>query len=170
MNYSVFNNNPDSLRTSIYGYDGTQFRAVLVSTGGELMLSPNTTIAVTAADLDIRALSGTTDSVLVYGQNFVEDSISTTVPSGTTYLLVKDISPYRQNSYFIRNNGSSSITVTLQVAPVNSDAYYVDNSSAQSVGASSNNITSVTIAMRYARLRVAASSSTAVVAYYNGRA
>ncbi|WP_419763406.1 DUF6385 domain-containing protein [Desulforamulus ruminis] len=35
---------------------------------------------------------------------------------------------YRENSYFIRNNGSSSITVTLQVAPADNNNYYVDNS------------------------------------------
>lgn len=170
MNYLVFNNNPDSLRTSIYGLDGTQLKAVAVDTDGNLVLSPLSTISVTATDLDIRSLSGTTDSILIYGQNFVEDSITTTVPSGTTYLLVKDISPYRQNSYFIRNNGTSSVTVTLQIAPVNSDSFYVDNSSAQTVTASSNNITSVTVAMRYARLRVVASTNTSVTAYYNGRA
>ncbi len=170
MNYLVFNNNPDSLRTSIYGMDGTQLKAVAVDTDGNLVLSPLSTISVTATDLDIRSLSGTTDSVLIYGQNFVEDSITTTVPAGTTYLLVKDISPYRQNSYFIRNNGTSSVTVTLQIAPVNSDSFYVDNSSAQTVTASSNNITSVTVAMRYARLRIVASTGTSVTAYYNGRA
>jgi hypothetical protein len=170
MNYFVFNNNPDSLRSSIYGSDGTQLRAVAVDSSGEIILSPNTVISVTATDLDIRNLTGATDSVLVYGQNFVEDTVTTTVPSGTTYLMVKDISPYRQNSYFIRNNGSSSVTVTLQIAPVNSDTYYVDNSSAQTVTASSNNITSVTMAMRFARLRVVATTSTSVTVYYNGRA
>lgn len=170
MNYLVFNNNPANLLTGIYGSDGTQFRAVTVDTGGNVILSPLSVISVTATDLNIRDLSGTQDSVLVYGQNFVEDTVSTTVPSGTTYLLVKDISPYRQNSYFIRNNGSVSITVTLQVAPVDGDSYYVDNSTAQTVSASSNNITSVSVAMKYARLKVVASTSTSVVAYYNARA
>ena len=85
-------------------------------------------------------------------------------------MLTKNISQYSQNSYFIRNNGSSSITVTLQVASVDTDMYYEDNSSAQNVSTSSNNITSTTVAMKYARLKVVASTDTNVVAYYNGRA
>jgi hypothetical protein len=170
MNYLVFNNSPDSLRTSIYGSDGAQLRAVAVNAGGELILSPNTVVSVTATDLDIRSLTGATDSVLVYGQYFVEDTITTTVPNGTTYLMTKDISAYRQNSYFIRNNGSSSVTVTLQIAPVDSTSYYVDHSTPQSVGGSSNNLTAVTVAMKYARLRVVATASTSVTVYYNGRA
>jgi len=188
-NYLVFNSDASKLKTMIYGIDGSAFKPIAVDSNGKFLFSPLSIITVTATDLDIRNLSsaqdsilvvatsldirnlsGTQDSVQISSLGFVEDTISTTVASGTTYLLTKDISQYSQNSYFIRNNGSSSITVTLQVAPIDTDIYYVDNSSAQNVAASSNNITSTTVAMKYARLKVVASTNVDVVAYYNGRA
>lgn len=188
-NYSIFNYNARQLKTTVYGFDGTELHPIAVDANGLFLFSPLSSITVTATnldirslssaqdsvlvianDLDIRNLSGTQDSVQVSNRGFVEDTLTTTVPSGTTYLLEKNISQYSQNSYFIRNNGTSSITVTLQVAPVDSDAYYVDDSSAQTVAASTNNITSTVIAMKFARLRVVASASTNVVVYYNARA
>ena len=188
-NYLVFNNDASDLKTLIYGVDGTDYKPIAVDSSGMFLFSPlsvitvaatnldirslssaRDSVVVTATDLDIRNLNGSQDSVQVSSQGFIEDTITTTVPSGTTYLLTKNIGQYRENSYFIRNNGSSSITVTLQVAPVDDNNYYVDHSSAQSVSGSSNNITSVTIPMKFARLRVVASTNTNVVAYYNGRA
>ena len=188
-NYLVFNSDASKLKTMIYGIDGSVFKPIAVDSNGMFLFSPLSIITVTATDLDIRNLSsdqdsmlvvatdldirnlsGTQDSVQISGQGFVEDTITTTVVSGITYLLTKNISQYSQNSFFIRNNGSSSITVTLQVAPVDTDIYYVDNSSAQNVLTSNNNITSTTVAMKYARLKVVASTNTNVVAYYNGRA
>lgn len=188
-NYLVFNYNASQLKTTIYGFDGIDLHPIAVDSDGLFLFSPLSSIIVTATnldirsrtsgrdsvlvianDLDIRNLNGSQDSVQISSRGFVEDTLSTTVSSGTTYLLVKDISQYSQNSYFIRNNGASSITVTLQVAPVNSDTYYVDDSSAQTVAASSNNITSTVTAMKFARLKVVASTSTSVVVYYNARA
>ncbi|KGK90939.1 hypothetical protein DP73_05660 [Desulfosporosinus sp. HMP52] len=188
-NYLVFNCDASKLKTMIYGVDGNQFRPIAVDSSGMFLFSPLSIVTVTATNLDIRSLSsdqdsvfvvasnldirnlsGTQDSVQVSSQGFVEDTITTTVASGTTYLLTKNISQYSQNSFFIRNNGSSTINVTLQVAPVDIETYYVDNSSTQSVSASSNNITSTTVAMKFARLKVVASTNTNVVAFYNGRA
>ena len=188
-NYLVFNNAANELKATVYGVSGSEFKPISVDSSGRFLFSPlssitvtatdldirnlnasQDSIAVTATDLDIRNLSGTQDSVQVSSNGFVEDTLSTSVATGTVYLLTKNISQYRENSYFIRNTGASSITVTLQVAPVDSDIYYVDNSTAQSVPASTNNITSVTLPMKFARLRVVASGNTSVVIYYNGRA
>lgn len=188
-NYLVFNCSANDLKTTVYGVYGSEFKPIAVDSSGRFLFSPVSSITVTASGLDIRSLnssrdsilvtanglnirnlSGTQDSVQVSNNGFVEDTLSTSVATGTVYLLTKNISQYRENSYFIRNTGASNITVTLQVAPVDSDIYYVDNSSAQSVPASTNNITSVTVPMKFARLKVVASGNTSVVIYYNGRA
>jgi hypothetical protein len=189
VNLLIFNTTAENLKATIYGVDANEPKPIAVDPNGLFLFSPlseitvaadaldirslssaRDSVVVTATDLDIRALNGTQDSVQLYNRGFVEETVSTTVPAGTNFLLTRDISGYRENSYFIRNNGSSTITVTLQVAPLDSSTYYVDNSTAQGVTAGSNNITSVTVAMKFARLRVVASTNTNVVAFYNGRA
>lgn len=189
MNYLIFNTSAKNLKATIYGMDDDEPKPIAVDADGLFLFSPLSEITVTADNLDIRSLSssrdsvvvtannldirdlsGTQDSVQLYNCNFVEDSLTTTVPSGTSFLLTKNISAYRENSYFIRNNGSSSVTVAIQVAPVDSAAYYVDNSTAQSVTAGSNYVVAASVAMKFARLRVVATASTNVEVYYNGRA
>ena len=100
----------------------------------------------------------------------VKDTISTTAPSGTNAYLVRDIGPYSQNSYFIRNNGASTITVSMQIAPSNDPNLYFTVAGPNAVTSSNNQVLSTTTAMRYARLLVQASANTAIVVYYNGRA
>ena len=189
MNYLVFNTNADTLQTTIYGMDTNELKPIAVDSNGMFLFSPlseitvtatnldirnltpsRDTVSVTAANLDIRDLSGTRDSVQKQSCGFVEQSITTTAPSGTNSFLVRDIGPYSSNSYFIRNTGSSTITVTMQIAPLDDDNYYFNVAGPTGVSAGGNLVLSTTTAMRYARLRVQASSNTGIVAYYNGRA
>ena len=188
-NYIVFNTAAESLKAAAFGWNGSKYTAIAVDTSGMLLLSPQNIVTVTATDFDIRSLSYNTDSVLVTALDldirnlsgtqdsvqmlncgFVEDNITITVPSGTTYLLTKNISEYRENSYFIRNTGAATVTVTLQLAPIDDTNYYVDNSTAQGVAASTNNLNAATTLMKYARLKVVAATNVSVVVYYNGRA
>ncbi len=127
-------------------------------------------VTVTAANLDIRNLSGSRDSVAVSSMGFVESTATQTVASGTSYLLTTDISRYRQNSFFVRNVSGSSITVAVQYAPIDNTTLYIDVGSSQSVAVGQNYVFTINAAMKFARLRVQASASTNVVAYYNGRA
>ena len=185
----VFNQNAAELRTLIYGVNGDLYLPVAVDGDGKFLFSQlsvitvsaqnfdirdlnaaTDSVTVTAVNLDIRDLNGSQDSVKVSARSFVEDTVSTTLSSGTTPILTRDISPYSQNGFFIRNGGTSNIIVTLQVAPVDSATYYVSNSTAQTVPGSNNLVLPVTVAMKYARLSVTATTSTGIVAYYNGRA
>jgi hypothetical protein len=189
VNCIVFNPAAERLKAAAYGWDGSDYKAVAVDSNGRLQLSPQNPIAVTATDFDIRSLNSSTDSVLVTALDldirnlsgtqdsvqlqscgFVEDNISVTVLSGTTFLLTKNISGYRQNSYFIRNTGGATVTVTLQLAPIDDTNYYINHSTPQGVGVSSNSLNAATTVMKYARLRVVASANTRIVVYYNGRA
>ncbi len=191
MNYFVNNNEPDNLKTVIYGSDGAMLRAIAVDADGRFLFSPESAVGVTATNLDIRDLNSSTDSVLVTangldiralngsedsvqvsGKGFVENNVSTTV-SGTTPLLTTDISAYSENSFFLRNTTTgASLTLAVQVAPINDNAYFTTiTDSSGSISGVGNYIGSVTATMRYARLSVTVSSGSAsVIAYYNGRA
>jgi len=192
MNELVFNTFPDNLKTEIYGADGSVLRTIAVDSLGRFLFSPDSVISVTANNLDIRSLSAARDSVLVtasgldirplsgasdsvtlYGNAFVEDTISTTV-SGTTALLTRDISLYRENSFFIRNQSlGASLTLAIQVAPVNdADLFTTIAGGTGSISGLGNFVGAVTIPMRFARLQVTVTGggSANVVAYYFGRA
>ncbi len=189
MNHLIFNETAKELRTLLYGLNGANAVAVALDSGGALMISSQSavpvtavnldirnltqtrdTVNVTATDLDIRNLSGTQDSVQIYNDAFVESSTSTNVTSGSNILLTTNIGTYSGNSFFLRNTGSSTVTVTLQIAPVDDNSYYVTHVSAQGVTAGSNYLQAVTVPIKYARLLVTASTTVSVVAYYNGRA
>ena len=191
MNFLIFNRSAESLKTAIYGQYNQDVVAIATDAQGNLIFSPSSqitvtatnfdirnltsardTVNVTATDFDIRNLSATQDSVQVGAKGFLEVQTTATIPSNTTtYLLTQDIGGYSQNSYFLRNtSGSGSITVTLEIAPVDNATYYVPFT-ATSVAANSNYLTAVATLMRYAHLKVqTGGTAIGVNAYYNGRA
>ena len=189
MNDLVFNNTANTLNTIFYGVYGTQVKPVAVDSSGMFIFSSTNPVTITATDLDIRNLNYTTDSVTVtatdldirnlngaqdsiqiYNVSFTEDNVTQTVSAGTTSLLTKDISNYSENSYFLRNTGGATLSVILQIAPINDNNFYYNDSSTQSVTTLNNIVLPVTAVMKYARLAVIASTNTGVVVYYNGRA
>jgi hypothetical protein len=192
MNELVFNKTPDTLKAVIYGADGSFLRAVSVDSAGRFLISPDSAVAVTADGLDIRPLSSATDSVLVtadgldirplsgendsvtlYGNAFVEDTVSTTL-TGTSAVLTRDISAYSENSFFIRNlSATANLSLAVQVSPVSdADFFTTVPGGTGTITGIGNFIGAVTIPARYARLQVTVSGigSANVVAYYNGRA
>lgn len=192
MNFLVFNQSADSLKTAVYGSYNGEAVAVATDEDGNFVFSPDSlitvtasnldirdltaardTVTVTASNFDIRDLNGDQDSVQVSSKAFVQTQTTVTVAANTTtYLLVQEIGGYSDNSFFLRNTNavSGSITVTLQVAPTNSDSYYV-SATATSVGAASNYLAAVATLMRYARLQAqTGGTAVGVDAYYNGRA
>lgn len=191
MNFLIFNRSAERLKTAIYGQHDEDVVPIATDAQGNLIFSPSSqitvtatnfdirnltsardTVNVTATDFDIRNLSATQDSVQVGAKGFVEAQATMTVPANTTtYLLTRDIGGYSQNSYFLRNtNGVGSITVTLEIAPVDSPSYYVPFT-ATGVAAGANYLAAVATLMRYAHLRVqTGGTAIGVDAYYNGRA
>ena len=191
MNNLVFNKHARSLKAAIYGQYSDEPVPIAADVDGNFVFSPASeitvtasnfdirnltsardTVNVTATDFDIRSLSGTQDSIAVSAKGFIEAQATQTIGSNTTaFLLTREIGAYAQNSYFLRNtNLTGSITVTLQIAPVDDGDYYV-SSAASAVSAGSNYLTAVITLMRYARLRVdTGGTAIGVSAYYNGRA
>lgn len=189
MNNLVFNNTAKKLNAAFFGIYESEYKPVAVDENGLFLFSPLSlititatnldiraldysvdSVTVTATNLDIRALNGAQDSVAVSSMGFIEDTVTQTVSSGTTYLLTRDISNYSENSFFVRNASGSTITVAVQIAPVDNTSFYVDHSTPQSVSTGNNAVMAVTIPIKYARIRVQATSNTNVIAYYNGRA
>lgn len=190
MNFLVFNRDAENLKTAVYGKHAEDFLPIATDEEGNFIFSPASLVTVTASNLDIRDLtsardtvnvtavnfdirnlSGTEDSVRISAKEFLEAQVTVNVPSNTTtYVLLQEIGPYSQNSYFLRNTSAGTITVALEIAPVTDSAFFVE-SSVSTVGGSSNYIAAVATVMRWARLRVqTGGSSVTVSAYYNGRA
>ena len=128
--------------------------------------------AFTVSNLDIRDLSGSRDAVEFAQSASVSDVQSSQIPIlGTVFFLPKDVSPYRQNAYYVRNTSLSvGVTVTLEIGPQNADAFYVADSSAFSLLGGNTLLLVPSKLMRYARVRVSGLLSLAnVTAYYFGR-
>ncbi len=191
MNFLIFNRSAENLKTAIYGQYDDEVVAVATDESGNFIFSPSSlitvtatnfdirnltsardTVNVTATDFDIRSLSGTQDSVQVSSKQFTEARTTVTVSANTTtYLLLREIGGYSQNSYFLRNtNAIGAITAAVEIAPTDDNSFYV-SSGATSVGAGSNYLAAVATLMRYARLRVqTGGTAIGVDAFYNGRA
>lgn len=189
MNNLVFNTVAKNLKAAFYGFYDNNYLPVTVDEYGYIIFSPLSVITVTATDLDIRNLNyaidsvtitatdldirnlqGTTDSIQIASCAFVEESNTLTIPAATqTMMLIRDISAYSQNSFYIRNVSGGAVTVSVQVAPTNDNAYFT-SLTATSVPVGSIFINAVTVPIKYARLSVTTNVATEVSAYYNGRA
>lgn len=128
---------------------------------------------ITAPNVGIRALSGERDAVTLAQRRSAIASASS--PVGLllpVYFLPTDVSAMRQNVFVVVNRAllSLSVRITLQIAPVDSDNYYVnDGSSYDLIGGSTQPFVPSKL-MRFARIRVSALISTATVeVYYFGR-
>jgi hypothetical protein len=188
MNFLTFNNTAKKLNATLFGMNGINVLPIAVDGEGNLLLSSEgavtvtasnldirdlnyatDSVTVTATDLDIRNLTGTLDSVAVARMGFAELSASGTVGTSTVYALVTDISGYSGNSFYVKNLSGSAITVTVQISPIDDTSYYTTSSS-QSVTTSTPGVAAVTIPIKYARLALVSSGSATYIAYYNGRA
>jgi len=177
------------LNALFYGVYEDEYKAVAIDENGLFLFSPQSVITVTATNLDIRDLNFNTDSVTVTASNFnirnltgatdsiaissvgfVEQTVTQTVSSGTTPLLTQDISAYGQNSFFVRNNSGGSITVSVQISPLNTNNFFINSSTPTTVGVGNNFAAGITIPAKFARIQVQAANNTGVTVYYNGRA
>lgn len=128
---------------------------------------------ITAADLDVRSLSGNADAVQMSRQSSA--SASASAPVGLlipVFFLPTDVSSMRQNAFVVANRAllGLSVRISLQIAPVNDDAYYVNDGSSYDLIAGGIQTFTPSKLMRWARIRVIALLSTAPVeVYYFGR-
>ncbi len=193
MNNHIFNNQVKHLLMAGYGHSepNEAFTPVVTDNIGQMILSPDLTIAVeaegldirnleesrdsasiTVSNLDIRNLSGIRDNLNLYDNSFVEASESGVIVAlSTRNFLATDTSPYSKSTFYVRNNSalSVSVTVTLQIAPINSDNYYVNDGVSYSLIGGNTLIFQPSRLMRFARIRVSAILLANVTVYYFGQ-
>ena len=190
INELIFNTRTSGLKTAVYGEYTGNAEAFKVDANGELILSPSIILNatangldirplslltdsafITASNLDIRNLSGTQDTLQIFKKTFAEDTASGSIPAfGTSFFLTKDVSNFKNNTYIVRNTSLSvAVTVTLQIAPIDSPNFYVDDGSSFSLLASSVTLFRPTRLMKYARIMVSALLLGNVTVYYFGQ-
>lgn len=114
-------------------------------------------ITISATNLNIRNLNGEQDSVQMYNKSYIEDSESGDIIAlGTRYFLTKNISNYKNNNYLVRNIGGVAVTITLQIAPIDNDNYYVNDGSDFNLLSGSTKIFMPSKLMKFARIKVSA--------------
>lgn len=190
VNNKIINQIANNLLSSVYGIDTDNNNQIfIVDSNGELILSPLITInveasnldirdlniirdsaTITANDLDIRNLNGNQDSIQIYSKSYVEDSDSGTIVAfGTRTFLTKDTSNYSNNVYLVRNTGGVAVTVTLQIAPSNTESYFVNSGSEYNLIIGGATLFTPSNTMKYARIKVSAVLLGSVTVNYFGQ-
>jgi hypothetical protein len=189
MNHLVFNTDSENFKSNGYGLAGTNARAFLVDGQGKLQLSPATLnafatnldigdlnagadqVTITAINLDIRNLNGEQDSLQIYSRSTASDSVSATLLAlQTVNLLTENVGPFRHNTYFVKNTSIGvAVTISLQLAPLNNDSYFVTDGSAFSLIAGGTITFTPSKVSKYARIQLSSLLLGSVQAFYFGQ-
>lgn len=192
MNNHIFNTRAKHLLMAGYGKSEPDDSFIPIATdgGGRMILSPDLTIqaeanaldirpldwtrdsaSITVSNLDIRDLTGTRDNLEVFSQSFAQASESAIFSLSSRVFLPTDVSPYRKNTFYVRNSSALSVlvTVALQIAPINTESYYVADGSSFSLIGGSTVTFQPTRLMRYARILVTATLLANITVYYFGQ-
>ncbi|TDT61021.1 DUF6385 domain-containing protein [Fonticella tunisiensis] len=112
------------------------------------------TVSVSANNFNIRSLTQGTDTVGTISSGAVFTSASAVITStGTGIAFTIDNSQDVIYSFYVRNTGAGAVSVKLQIAPVNTEDYFVDDSTETLVAASTGKVTLATVKyLRYTRL------------------
>ncbi|MCX7694120.1 MAG: DUF6385 domain-containing protein [Caloramator sp.] len=129
---------------SIYGTDGTDKRQIKTDNNGRIevaSIQSDVDVNITNTDLDIRDLSNSQDSILIYGNDGSNNKVIATDTEGLikivnakrsfeselfadkatsnsyTYLSFKDVSMYSDYVFYVKNTGSNSATIAIQISP-----------------------------------------------------
>ncbi len=193
MNDHIFNTPIKHLLMTGYGKSEQDdfFTSIVTDEAGRMILSNSLNIetqanaldirsldwlqdsaTITTSDMDIRSLTGERDSLALAGQSFAEATESGTIVAlSSRNFLPRDLSAYRQNTFYVRNTSalSVSVSINLQIAPINNDSYYVNDGSSYNLVGGSIAIFQPSQLMRYARIRVSALLLANVTVYYFGQ-
>ncbi|MEW6031567.1 MAG: DUF6385 domain-containing protein [Bacillota bacterium] len=194
-NYRVFTEQASDLKALVYGSDGTTNRVLLTNASGALGIYSQTSLDVTATNLDIRDITNASDSILVYGNDGTTNRVLLTDSSGNMQTMVyrrlatdtyeanlatgdtyagataRNVGEQSQFSFAIKNTGASNgATVKLQISPNNSD--WIDDSAETNVGAGSTIAMAPAKYLRYARIAYksqTAGQSTSLTVWYQAQ-
>lgn len=194
MNGLIHNNNTHPLAATPYGLDSSSSAYPLqTDSSGKLLLAQpiwqisgnnvdvrnltptRDTIGIQGSDIPIRSLTPSQDFVTCQSQNNVVTTQSGTVPLllAPLLLLVTDMSNYSNNTFWVRNTGVGiAVSITLQLSPINTDAYYVNDQAESNLLAGGLAMFRPSRMTRFARLRIVgliSLNTTTVTAYHVGQ-
>lgn len=126
-NNLVFNGVAEQLQTLINGVDADgNVRPIRTDSDGQIQLG---TVTVTAENFDIRPLSGATDSIQLSSRLLTEDSLAFEDVTVATATFVQNTGEQSEYSFYVFNTGSNTLTVQLQISPISTDSYFMDDPS-----------------------------------------
>jgi hypothetical protein len=166
MNMQIMGPTADQMAAAVCGRHGAAFPAARTDDVGRLVAASSAAIPITAAGLGIRSLSGAADSVTTAGQSWAYDSDSGAIGLGARYFLARNVSRFSRNTYIVANTGSVILSITLQIAPVDSDSYYVNDGSAFNLLIGGTYTFEPSVLMKYARVRASGVLGSAAVYYF----
>jgi hypothetical protein len=110
-------------------------------------------------------------SVEMHGVAFTSDSITVTTGTGQAFILDEDTSQQNEYSYYISNvSDTATMTLALQIAPVDSGTYFVDDASEIELPPQSITVLVPQKYLNYTRLSYDTGAETAsFIAYYNAK-
>ena len=124
---------------------------------------------ITAADFDMRNLSGVTDGVTQYQNGYYVTSATTSLLLGGTTVLTVDTAAYARSAFLVRANSISLLTAAnLQLAPVNSANYFVTDSTQSNLLLGGTYLFVPSVSIRYMRI-FATGVGSQLTAYYVGQ-
>lgn len=127
------------------------------------------TANITATNFDVRPLSGTEDSILLYRNGFAVTSATQTLLIGGTTVLTVDTAPYARNAFIVRAELISLLTAaSLQLAPVNNASFYVTDSTQSGLILGNEYLFVPSVSMRYMRI-FATGVGSQLTAYHVGQ-
>lgn len=171
MNNLIFNGTASQLQVQISGVNGSDVTAIAVDENGNMQVVG--TVTVNAATVTVQG-----GSITVQGGSITVQGGTITVQGGSIDLdgravtessealdnvdtagtaMTETTSEFNMFTYYLTNLGDASMTVKLQIAPVNAETYFVDDPAGATVlGASNEDNNIVTLVaqryMKYTRL------------------
>ncbi|NLY43357.1 MAG: hypothetical protein GX066_05190 [Clostridiaceae bacterium] len=109
----------------------------------------NTIVTVTAEAFDIRPLSAATDSINLSGRLFTESNMALDSVTDSGAIFVQNTSENSMYSFFVYNTGSNTLTVALQISPIDDDEYYLFDGGIESSVALAPGDKTVLVAEKY---------------------
>jgi hypothetical protein len=85
------------------------------------------TVSITAENLDIRNLSGVTDSIQLSSREFTESFASFVNVTDSAGVVMEDTSQQSMYTYYVNNTGSNTMTAVLQISPVSTSSFFVND-------------------------------------------
>jgi len=183
---------------SIYGTDGTNKIQIKTDINGKLEISSienDVDVNITNTDLDIRNLSYTQDSIVIYGNDGTDNRVISTDSEGVikvstvkrgftsttntdlttsdsyTYLSFIDVSIYSEYVFYVKNTGSNSADIVIEISPTNQASDAIEHIEA-TLESNGKEIYAPSKFLRYIRLgykSTTSSQSTTLDVYFQAR-